>query len=219
MPNLVSIATRIINGGDIICFYTDNTENIFKNIKNLVEEKSGEKDFSVSKIEGRKIINFNDITQVKKQLKDKIIVNDKELFELNFTGGTKVLSSVAFEVFKTKVNECNGRGILSYFDGESERVSFLELNKGKRKFYISKYYDLEDFLNITAEDIVNLHNTGNIKLNIGEVQFKNLSNRIAKEVIENRENAINFLEQIYGYRYEYNEGKYKKLYREIINKV
>lgn len=203
MPNLISIATRINTIGEINCFYTKQTEKIFRQLRNVVEKKVKENNLAIE-IKGLEIDCINDISKVKEQLKNKIIISDTEIgtVELNFTGGNKVLSSSAFQVFKDKSINFAGTSILSYFDGENEVINSLILNKGanNEKYETVKYSDLKDILNITARDIVDVHNvSGLIKLEAPEIKFKNLSNRIYDEVMVSRQNAIEFPNKLYEF--------------------
>lgn len=223
MPNLISIATRINSIGQINCFYTNQTEKIFRQLKSVVERKVRENNLMIE-INGLKIDCINDISKVKKQLTDKIIISDAEMgtIELNFTGGTKVLSSAAFVVFKDKSANFSGTSILSYFDGENEEVNSLILNRGTKNenYETVKYSDLDDILRITSKDIVEVHNvSGLIKLEAPEIRFKNLSDKIFNEVMVSREHSIEFPNKAYEV---FNNKKKKEIdenYSELIDEV
>lgn len=225
MPNLISIAARINSIGQINCFYTKQTEKIFRQLRNVVEKKIKEANL-IMEINGLEIDYINDISKVKKQLSDKITINETEMgtIELNFTGGNKVLSSAAFMVFKAKALNFPGTSILSYFDGENEEINSLILNKGPNndKYETVKYSELDDILKITAKDIVEVHNvSGLIKLETPEIKFKNLSNRIYDEVMVSREHAVEFPNKIYEI-FAYKKKKeidenYNELISELLN--
>lgn len=223
MPNLVSIATRINYEGEVVCFYTESTRNIFSQLKNIFEKKSKEKNLDIN-MKGLEIKDINDITEVREQLEEKIILdNSKKVIELNFTGGTKVLSATAFEVFKNKAKDFSGKAILSYFDGENEVVNSLIINGQANEFYETiKYKKLvdNDILNITAKDIVELHNAeGKIEINEAELILPELSNKIYKEVIVNREHGLNFLYKIEKCLRSIEQKKWKSEFETILENI
>lgn len=224
MPNLISIATRINTIGEIKCFYTESTEKVFKQLKNVVLDKVENKKFNIE-ISGQKIVNINDINKVKEQLEGYIQIDEMstDIIELNFTGGTKVLSSIAFQVFKEKSSYFMGTSILSYFDSENEVINSLFIVKGNgEKFKTYKYNELEDILDIKSDDIVRVHNiNGIIKLKKAERNLLELTKLIFKEIMVSRKNAIEFINKFYEtFKKESDKTtitKYKTLIEELFN--
>lgn len=163
MPNLISSFTRIKENSTIFMIYTKETEVIAKNLKKIIEEKSKENNLNISVNLGScAIYEEYDLISVKKQMKkrfldikdeyEKIDNNDKSI-ELNFTGGTKIMSSVAYNVFQEIYKDEDA--YLSYFDGEESKVIIHNFRDDKTD-YIDYSRDNE-IINMDIIDILNCH--------------------------------------------------------------
>lgn len=163
MPNLISSFTRIKENSTIFMIYTKETEKIARNLKRIIEEKVKNKDFNINvNLEYGLIVEEYNLISVKNQMKTilnnikceyiKIDNKDKSI-ELNFTGGTKIMSSVCYNVFQEIYKDQNA--YLSYFDGEESKTVIYNFIDNKTE-YIDYSRDNET-INMDIIDILDCH--------------------------------------------------------------
>lgn len=159
MPNLIAIANRVKAGGNIylIASSDEDKESSFGTggIANKIK----------TELESKKIFNKIEIISVNKN-SEKSIIDELEkcvkeigkIMELNYTGGTKFLSSICYSYFKDKMISENRKVILSYFDNIKDKFIIEEnLNQGRK--YKEVYANKAKFGEIfSLEDIVKCHN-------------------------------------------------------------
>ncbi|MFX0548663.1 hypothetical protein ACOAKC_04940 [Hathewaya histolytica] len=240
MPNLISAIARVKYGAKIICIYTQGTKEIYENFKDKVKkiysENQKEEDINFSydiEVDKSNSKEINEKLEEKfsahiGQLLNNVSANDA-LVELNFTGGTKVMSSVAYKVFKNVCKEKNINGILSYIDGEKETIYYEKVYKEEVKS--ENLVDLKDNVRLSGLDIVELHNENNGQF--FQFQYEKtgpydeyLGEKIFSLFKDNdmvmREKGISLLEEIYNLGRKY-VSKMKKgnfqCFAEKVNKV
>lgn len=157
MPNLIAIANRVKVGGNIYLIASSKEESSFGTggIANKIK----------TELEGKKIFNKIEIISVNKNSEESITgeleasANKKDrIMELNYTGGTKFLSSICYSYFQDKIRSENRKVILSYFDNIKDKFIIEEnLNQGRK--YKEVYANKAKFGEIfSLEDIVKCHN-------------------------------------------------------------
>lgn len=162
-PNLISAITRIKENGIIVCICTDCTKgNPYGRFKKVVMNrlKNIEVDYIV--VDGFDRSNIGDA--IKEDLEGRLQKADKEIFiELNYTGGTKVMSSAAYEAIGYyNYSKCNVKAnvILSYIDPERELMCY-EFKKNDTESYrpsSMKLKDLDTLHEYTIFDIISAYN-------------------------------------------------------------
>lgn len=185
LPNLISAFTSIKSGTTIyLCYTRDNnglsdTESIAKELKRLLEEKQEKS----NTIKGLNIIlvviNKSNINEVKVEFRNHLEniqsnVESKNVIELNYTGGTKVMSAGAYHAFKEFAkldNKCeNFKFVTSYIDGEKEEICYEVIEKEKEKYWIENLSKIDSIFEIKIDDIISLHER-HIKNNYKVVPF------------------------------------------------
>lgn len=208
MPNLIGVCTRIKNNGKVIMIHTNETKIIANNLEKLIEKKNRDKDTEINtRLEAMEF--YDDPAKVYEELSRalnnvfqefNLLNNPDKVIELNFTGGTKVMSSIAYSIFKSKFENKNENALLTYLDGEKSQINILNLKNHKE--CIISYSKSHETLPITIDDIVSLHfeldNTFPYKKE--EPEIDPINEKIYGKVIENLENRqeyIHFLNSIY----------------------
>lgn len=214
LPNLIAASTRVKVGGKITCIITggeDGTESIYTNLKKVIEKKNMNINFdciTVSTSDWK-----NDQERLRKEFEKS--VNDREVFELNFTGGTKVMSSSACYIFKEVCEGKSADGILSYIDGEKETIFYESTLKSEWNYKHEDLKKLDETFHITLNDIVNVH-MGDEHIEHNEKPYDELlGEKIFNYFVDcdsdKWEKGIDFLQQFYS-------DDYKKLVNKVKNK-
>lgn len=164
-PNLIAAAIRVKNGGKIICFHTgqdeNGTEKIYRKIADVINEKY-KKNISITPYK----IDRSNIESIKKDVTNAInnnidFLGHGQTVELNFTGGTKVMSSLSYHVFKEigKGSNINANFILSYIDGEKERIYYeiIKENNISKKHISESLKNLQGNCQFQLNDIFSCH--------------------------------------------------------------
>lgn len=183
-PNVVSVATRIRRGGNIICICTKETENyLYSRFEGLIKDKMNS-DISIEKL----MINKLDRRSIEEKIEGKL----KKLFsmkeelnslELNYTGGTKLISTTTYHVIKNYDYSIYNENLdvsLTYIDSERELLYF-EWNKGANKKYISDYVllsQLNSNFELNIKDIISLHFDKNLMKSKDCPEMKLLANQL-----------------------------------------
>lgn len=228
-PNLISIVTRLKESGDAICICTKETagdpyrrfRKLFKkkkingNIDNIIVDKSDRQEIE---------------RELEKKLKSILLQNNEiNVLELNYTGGTKVMSSTVYDVIKNydygKYNE-NLEINLTYIDSERETIYCEYKKNGSTSYshYSSPLSKLNADYDLSIENIISTYNNIeniNTKKTRASIEVKELSNELGSLFcnINEEEYAkrIKFFEQIY--RISNYNGKEKNILKEEINQV
>lgn len=214
LPNLIAASTRVKVNGKITCIITggeDGTESIYTNLKKVIEEKN--KGINLNYV----TVSTSDWDNDQKRLREEFekSINDREVFELNFTGGTKVMSSSACYIFKEVCEEKGADGILSYIDGEKEMIFNESTLKSKWNYKHEDLKKLDETFHITLNDIVNVH-MGNEHIEYNEKPYDELlGEKIFNYFVDcdsdKWRKGIDFLEQFYF-------DDYKKLVEKVEHK-
>ena len=220
MPNLISSFNRIKESGKIFMIYTKETENIAKQLKELIEEKNLEKSLNISvDLSYGKIYEEYNLEKVSESIKNiltKISLEYKnenlenKSIELNFTGGTKIMSSVSYKEFKEIFKK--EKAYLTYLDSEEGEFVIYDISKNKTKKL--PYSKENETINLTIDDIITMHfEAGGNELEnekFEDVKISKVNEYIFETLIENydkKEDFIKFMEEIYKYNTEVKNGK------------
>ena len=167
-PNLISIATRIKKGGKIICVCTKETErHPYNRFRGLVRNKM-DGNINVEKL----VINKPNRKSIEEEIKGKLrallsVEDEINLLELNYTGGTKLISTVAYHVMKNYDYSEYNKNLdvsLTYIDPERELLYF-ECSKGANKEHFSDHVSLSQLdsnFDLNIKDIISVY--GNVNL-------------------------------------------------------
>lgn len=228
MPNLISSFNRIKESGKIFMIYTKETENIAKQLKELIEEKNLEKSLNISvDLSYGKIYEEYNLEKVSESIKNiltKIALEYKnenlenKSIELNFTGGTKIMSSVSYKEFKEIFKK--EKAYLTYLDSEEGEFVIYDISKNKTKKL--PYSKENETINLTIDDIITMHfEAGGNELKnekFKDVKISKVNEYIFETLIENydkKEDFIKLMEEIYKFNLS-NKRKASKI-KENIN--
>lgn len=165
-PNLISVATRIKKGGKIVCVCTKETEShLYSRFRRLVRDKM-DGNIGIEKL----VINESNRKRIEEEIQRKLktllsMEDEINLLELNYTGGTKLISTVAYHVIKNYDYSEYNKNLnisLTYIDSERELLYF-ECSKGANKNYISDHVSLSQLdsnFDLNIKDIISAY--GNI---------------------------------------------------------
>ncbi|MDU1443551.1 MAG: hypothetical protein E6916_08555 [Clostridium cochlearium] len=210
-PNLIAAVTRVKNEGKIICFHTGQDENgtqrIYRKFSDVINEKY-ENNIIITPYR----IDRSDIESIKKDVTNAInnnidFLEQGQTVELNFTGGTKVMSSISYHVFKEigKKSNINADFILSYIDGEKERIYYeiIKENNINKKHISESLKSLKENCQLQLNDIFSCHfKSIKFKNTKNEVYDYKLGEKIFKSFLgcsrQEYDNKIEFLEILYN---------------------
>ena len=229
MPNLISAFTRIKKNGKIFMIYTNETEKIAKQLKELIEEKAKEKSLNilVELSYGRiyEEYNLEKVSQSIKNILNKIALEYKnenledKSIELNFTGGTKIMASVSYREFKEIFNN-EEKAYLTYLDSEESEFVIYDISKNKTKKL--PYSKENETIDLSIDDIITMHfeASGNELKNeqFKDIKISKVNEYIFETLIENydkKEEFIKLMEEIYKFNLS-NKKKASKI-KENIN--
>jgi len=177
-PNLISVLTRVKDDGHVYFFHTDNEDNsntkiVFKNLEELLSARKLNCTFKPIPIDKSDVNKIEE--KVKKTVKDFFQHQSNKLqqVELNYTGGTKVMAAGAYHAFKNLAHsQDKDRFILSYIDGEKEKIYYEVIETGKQTYSYETLDQLESKQNLSVGDIIQLH--GIILGDVKGVEFYNI---------------------------------------------
>lgn len=185
-PNLISLVTRLKKGGDLICICTKETAgDPYVRFRKLFKKKkiNGKIDYIIVDKSNRQEIE----RELEKKLKSILLQNNEiDLLELNYTGGTKVMSSTAYDTIKNydygKYNE-NIEINLTYIDSEREVIYGEYKRKASTSYshYSSFLWKLDADYILNIEDIISTYNNIeniNTKKAKASIEVKELSNEL-----------------------------------------
>lgn len=181
MPNLIGIATRIKNGGKVYFIHTNETKTISENLVNYIEENkvdSTGKSLNI-KSELIGIENYDNPEEVYNEIQNKFryIYDDIEslgeknsIIEINFTGGTKVISSISYTVFKELFKEKYDDIKFTYLDGENSRINIHNVKQNKEQ--VIEYSKEIGTIPLTIMDVINVNKDLDEQFSNDEGHFK-----------------------------------------------
>lgn len=211
MPNLIGIVSRIKEKGKVYLLHTKDTEDISGNLRKFIIEEAYRKKEKNLKIDAKNIelINYDDPEDVYEEIevKFKCIKEDikkcdllNPVIELNYTGGTKVISSIAYTVFKSMFdNEFNNLNF-TYLDGEKSLIKIHGISE--KKEVSIPYLNETGTIPLNIIDVLNVHrcdgDTFNFKKNESYTQSK-FSQDIFQYILTNnekRKEIIDYLKKL-----------------------
>lgn len=231
MPNLIGIVTRIKENGKIFLINTEETKNISQNLYNFLDDKS-----KYIKKELLQIDNYDnpeavyiDIYKIFKNILNEIINSGitEPLVEINYTGGTKVISSIACSVFKKIFKSDEFKLNLTYLDGEESKIKIFNLND-KKEVEIDYSVDLGT-IPLSIKDVIKVHKKSNdifdnLDFN-GNYKISKFSKDMFAYIIGNlddRKRIINYLDELHDNlgqnKYEKSKNKVKDFLNEFSSK-
>lgn len=208
MPNIISALTRVRDNGRIYLLHTDGygiegTEDIAFKLEELISNKKDNIEiykFSISRY---------DIKAIDDKLKKLIegILEMYDYIELNYTGGTKIMSSTAYDIFYNLASKNKNKKIsLTYFDNEKREFIAEIFHLEEKHIKTKKMKDMSIDSLISVKDIIKLHFD---KLKSAPCEVKNLMTctKIVEKLL-NKETAKDTLDLLDKY---YTKVIYKKL--------
>ena len=227
-PNLISSATRVKNGGRIICICSEKTENaLYENFKRTVQ---GHLDVCFDKITinntgSKKYFNRDIIKErIAGKLKNELSSNPSiGLLELNYTGGTKLMSTTSYEVIKNydySRLKADPTINLTYIDLEKEVMycEFKEKRQENYKFCCETLCKLKPTFELNIKDVISIYVENYNISTKGEPENSELSKRlgslwcnIEKELYDDR---IELFRKLYYFGKEKSLEEIDKLFLE-----
>ncbi|MCC9294922.1 hypothetical protein LN736_08650 [Clostridium sp. WLY-B-L2] len=166
MPNLIGIVTRINQCGKVFLIHTCETKDISDSLENFIEQKN-KADIAGNlhvKSESVKLGNYDNPQEVYRELLPKFksicreIKNsgiDKPVIELNYTGGTKVISSLSCKIFDNVFENFDGSLYFTYLDGEKSEIHIFKSSLNRES--IVDYSSKNGTIPITVGDVAAVH--------------------------------------------------------------
>lgn len=166
MPNLIGIVARINQCGKVFLIHTCETKDISNSLEDFIKQKN-ETDIKKKlhvKSESFELGDHDNPQEVYKDLLPKFkaifreIENsgiDKPVIELNYTGGTKVISSLSCKVFKEVFENFDGSLYFTYLDGEKGEIHIFKSSLNTES--IVDYSSESGTISITVGDVVAVH--------------------------------------------------------------
>lgn len=188
MPNIISIENRVKDTGKIffICSKENNTifstDKIVNDIKKIMDNK-------YPNIETNTIIvNIQDESNMIQEIINVFPVEKNITIELNYTGGTKLMSSAIYGYFKKIMRNADVDIVLSYLDCEKDLFVFEENENGKIKFSEEKLEVNNIYNKFTLKDIIMSHglnyNKDRKETNFEDISYEMFSNFELKSIEE-----------------------------------
>lgn len=204
MPNLIGIVTRLKEKGKVYFVHTNETKPISENLDEFIRRINEiYKDKINIQSEQIAIENYDNPMEVYKEISKKFKYIKQEIngetdlnIELNYTGGTKVISSIACTVSKELFKNYNF--FLTYLDGEKSKL-YINSVKNINKSIEQDYCAGNGTFPLTIEEVVNIHKKGKYGTENGFVQSKfskDMFNYLCKHMGD-RENIIEYLNLLY----------------------
>ncbi|NLU08447.1 MAG: hypothetical protein GXW91_09545 [Clostridiales bacterium] len=166
MPNLIGIVARINQCGKVFLIHTCETKDISDSLENFIEQKN-KADIAGNlhvKSESVKLGNYDNPQEVYRELLPKFksicreIKNsgiDKPVIELNYTGGTKVISSLSCKIFDNVFENFDGSLYFTYLDGEKSEIHIFKSSLNRES--IVDYSSRNGTIPITVGDVAAVH--------------------------------------------------------------
>ena len=188
MPNIISIENRIKDNGKIffICSKENNTifstDKIVNDIKKIMDNK-------YPNIVTNSIpVNIQDESNMIQEIINMFPIEKNITVELNYTGGTKLMSSAIYGYFKKIMRSKDVDIILSYLDCEKDLFVFEENEKGKIRFLEEKLEINNIYNKFTLKDIILSHglnyNKDRKETNFEDISYEMFSNFELKSIEE-----------------------------------
>ena len=174
MPNVISILNRVKENGKVFLIHSNekggvfSTESIANSLINIFKEKN--ESIVLEPIAVNMMSESNMVQEVKYRMNSL----SNSCIELNYTGGTKLMSSTIYGYFKDEMRKGERNIILSYLDYAKELFVYEEYKENK---IISCEEEVEEVnINNTLklEDIIKSHGL-NYDKSRKNTSFENIS--------------------------------------------
>lgn len=227
-PNLISTATRVKAGGRIICICTEETgDALYESFKRTVQRHL-DVDFdkiTINNASSKKYFNRNIVKErIVDKLKEELSLNSSvSLLELNYTGGTKLMSTSSYEAIKNydyRDFNIDFAINLTYIDPEREVMycEFREKRGGSFRFHSEPLYKLTPSFELGIKDVINTY-VANSSINTKDKpeapelsrKLGNLWCNIGRKLYDER---VEFFSKIYCYSKEKSIDDIDKLFFE-----
>ncbi|SNX52849.1 hypothetical protein [Thermoanaerobacterium sp. RBIITD] len=217
-PNIISAVTRLKNDGRIICICTDETaEYPYERFRKLIVTKN-----ITNKVEKIVIRDKSYMGSIKDALVKKLDETLKEgnninLLELNYNGGTKVMSSAAYDVVKNYDYKKRDTDVnLTYIDPEREFIYCEYKRKNKQDFnhFSKKLSELNGCCDLSVMDIVCTYLDADM-IRFDKIKYKSKMNELSNklgDLVANMKNddeynkVIIFIKSLYCLSKKYNKA-------------
>lgn len=162
MPNVISIVNRLKENGQLYLIHSHeddtkfSTEKIAKELIKILNEKFN--CMKVKSIAVDKLKETSMIFELKNRFSElNVGSDDNKTIELNYTGGTKLMSSTIYGYFKRKLRKENNDIILSYLDSEKDIFVYEEMQNGEVRVVEEKIEEQKISKMFTIKNIINSH--------------------------------------------------------------
>lgn len=189
MPNMIGIATRAKRDAKIYLMATKDTVNIANNIKTILRNKS-----SALNIETVELEEYENPEKVYCEIEHKLERIKKEyeactrknkMIELNYTGGTKIVSSLSYALFLKMFDQYKESMYLTYLDGEQSEAL---INYNGKEYKLPYSRELDEF-NLDLQDILSVYDdmdiSKNTSKNLEEIDVPPFGKEMLQFIIEN----------------------------------
>lgn len=183
MPNVISILNRVKENGKVFLIHSNekgvvfSTESIANSLINIFKEKS--EAIVLEPIAVNMMSESNMVQEVKHRMNSL----NNSCIELNYTGGTKLMSSTIYGYFKEEMRKGERDIILSYLDCEKELFIYEKCRANTIISIEEKIEDININNRFNLKDIIKSHG-----LNCDNSRKKTNFETISYEFFSNIEN-------------------------------
>lgn len=220
MPNIISIENRVKDNGKVffICSKENNTifstDKIVNDIKKIMDNKYP------NIVTNSIAVNIQDESNMIQEIINMFPVEKNITVELNYTGGTKLMSSAIYGYFKKVMRSEEVDIILSYLDCEKDLFVFEENENGKIRFSEEKLEINNIYNKFTLKDIIISHglnyNKDRKETNFEDISYEMFSNFELKS-IEEKNQWIEELNSILEDKENIKELLLKFINKQVVN--
>ena len=216
MPNVISILNRVKENGKVFLIHSNekggvfSTESIANSLINIFKEKN--EAIVLEPIAVNMMSESNMVQEVKHRMNSL----SNSCIELNYTGGTKLMSSTIYGYFKEEMRKGERDIILSYLDCEKELFIYEECRAKKIISIEEKIEDVNINNRFKLKDIIKSHGLSYDK-DRSQTSFENASyemfSRFEKMTLEEKSEWVRELNEIFE-----NDNNLEHLLNEFIRK-
>lgn len=174
MPNIISIINRVKEDGKVFLIHSNKNDGLFstERIANTLIDRLSEKfeKLTVTPIE----VNMQKESNMIQEIKNKFLAENNLAIELNYTGGTKLMSSTIYGYFKNRLRHEEYDIILSYLDCEKDLFIYEEKKDNKIRFTEEKIEENALYNKFNLKDIIISHGL-NYHKDRKETKFEDIS--------------------------------------------
>lgn len=216
MPNVISILNRVKENGKVFLIHSNekggvfSTESIANSLINIFKEKS--EAIVLEPIAVNMMSESNMVQEVKHRMNSL----NNSCIELNYTGGTKLMSSTIYGYFKEEMRKGERDIILSYLDCEKELFIYEKCRANAIISIEEKIEDININNRFNLKDIIKSHGLSYDK-DRSQTSFENASyemfSKFEKMTLEEKNKWVKELNGIFE-----DENNLEHLLKEFVRK-